>query len=59
MSEIAGPANLEQLREALTTQGQTLSTEQLQALAELVASLGGVDMARAAVELLVDLQDAA
>ena len=59
MSEANRTFNLEQLKDALAAEGRAMSAEQLQALSELVALLGGVPLARAAVELLADLQDAA
>ncbi len=51
--------NLEQAKAALAAAGQNMSDEQVLAMLKLIGSLGNVDLARAAVELLVDVQDAA
>jgi hypothetical protein len=59
MSEAPQALSLEQIKTALAAEGQTLSDEQVQALADLIRSLGSVAFARGAVELLADLQDAA
>lgn len=59
MSDAPESLNLEAIKRALAADGQTLSDEQAQALADLIHNLGSVAFARGAVELLADLQDAA
>jgi hypothetical protein len=59
MSDSPQILSLERIKAALTAEGRTMTDEQAQALADFIASLGGVGLARAAVELLADVQDAA
>jgi len=59
MSDISLALNFEQVKAALAAEGQAMSDEQVQALAGLIRSMGGVDLARVAVELLADLEEAA
>ena len=59
MSDAPQILSLERIKLALAADGQTMTDEQAQALADLIGSMGSVGLARAAVELLADLQDAA
>ena len=59
MSDAPLVLNLERIKAALAAEGQTMTDEQAQALADLIGSMGSVGLARVAVELLADVQDAA
>lgn len=59
MSDAPQTVSPETIKAVLAAEGRTLSDEQAQALADLICSLGSVAIARGAVELLADLQDAA
>ena len=59
MSNALQILSLELIKSALAAEGQTMTDEQAQALADLIGSMGSVGLARAAVELLADVQDAA
>jgi hypothetical protein len=50
---------VEQVKQALAADGSVVTDEQAEALVQLMQSLGGAHLARAAVELLEDLKDAA
>jgi hypothetical protein len=59
MSDILPIPTAAQIKAALAVDGRQVSNEQAAALAQLIGTLGGVDRARIAVEILADLEDAA